>query len=368
MGRPCISCHSRHHRKSLVDFQTSPVLDKQLQPIGCAPPCHPTTKGSLPTQAQWQSFWQKPLRLTEQVRSVLSLQDPYVRLKAIVDAYHHLGSELSMIIGKKDATIPYFAQWGTALAARTFCVGEVTGFWVSLLCSTTCLSGLPTFLLQTYIDTFQFQLTKIATLIFSHMGMELALFSDTFRDPVNRTEEKLNQFLKQVSEPGGKVAFDAYFRAIHTTDSRLKAQLIYFGNCKLIEYEQLIAQPHLNEIFPLDVVAEIASRFFLTLAIGNTNAVNLPFYHDILTPLSDIYPSDLRIIAIPELQLFLQKFDRDADGTAKSGAQNWNSYHERMGFIVEIFRIYAQHPAVFEDATQRLPNIREFMFIPEDIP
>ncbi len=98
--------------------------------------------------------------------------------------------------------------------------------------------------------------------------------------------------------------------------------------------------PHVEKLW-----AEVATHLLMTLDVpGET----LHLGRDV--PLADgrheLFPSDLRELTLPHLQMLMSTWDPTHGTGDGSGADDWADLHERMGYIVNLFRSRQQELAL----------------------
>ena len=58
------------------------------------------------------------------------------------------------------------------------------------------------------------------------------------------------------------------------------------------------------------------------------------------------FPAELEKIENPDLAALLRRIDPTPDTTRGSGADDWSKLAQRIHFIADLFRVYAQRPAL----------------------
>lgn len=90
--------------------------------------------------------------------------------------------------------------------------------------------------------------------------------------------------------------------------------------------------PHVERLW-----AEVATRLLMTLDVpGDT----LHLGRDVprVTGRSELFPRDLRELTLPHLQMLMSTWDPTHGTGIGSGADDWADLHDRMGYIVNLFR------------------------------
>ena len=197
-------------------------------------------------------------------------------------------------------------------------------------------------------------------------------------------------------EEGGqsllRSAVDHFYQARFTSDPDRKAELILLANAQTGLHEQVRLQPaivgslqlpsdaalralldgvladkvfegsrlRLHRVFeaaakPLFVEVdqelnrvwrECVTRIFMTLRLPEGE---IHLGKDLRkSPGRELFPADLRSIAMPELGNLLATYGADGTSAAASGAVDWADIPERMQFILTLFRARQQDQQLFE--------------------
>jgi hypothetical protein len=229
--------------------------------------------------------------------------------------------------------------------------------------------------------------------VFTELAPTFAGFVDLVRDvdgDPDAIETRLPDLYERVGHvtyPGGAgyeltVLCDCYLRAMRSTDSHERAQLIFYGNLRGAHYEQQRVQGPLEDV--TNVILELpASAVGQSGAVGSTlrvlgraaprtthrlrHTVGAVIGNTVTdmavrvnTPIDDLavgdalridgsgasYPPDLRELDLPEFDQFLQHPDDwmnlGAEPEREIRVDNWVNYHERMPFIAHVMRMRQQ--------------------------
>ena len=91
---------------------------------------------------------------------------------------------------------------------------------------------------------------------------------------------------------------------------------------------------------------ECVTRIFMTLRLPEGE---IHLGKDLRkSPGRELFPADLRSIAMPELGNLLATYGADGTSAAASGAVDWADIPERMQFILTLFRARQQDQQLFE--------------------
>jgi len=225
--------------------------------------------------------------------------------------------------------------------------------------------------------------------VFAEIGREFARFCAQFLDDSDPDETKLEVFcaeLKPGDPPEGQrylcQAFRRYYRAFFTQDPQTKAELLLCANLEIGLHEQTRLQSEIAEALDAGFVntAEFLNRFkagtlpvlgmapqpalFRQQLASWLGSARLRMRHvltallmtiqlppDLTLRLGDdliaAYPERLIEVSDPELRQLLQQIEPASDGLSGSGARDWADLHDRLHFIAELFRCYAESTDLF---------------------
>lgn len=132
-------------------------------------------------------------------------------------------------------------------------------------------------------------------------------------------------------------AFSAYHAARLNPDLDQKHEATLLANCCAILHEHLRLQPHIRRSMPLALRRSLTMRS-LRFRLGSSV---LSVGADVTTLSGQAFPDTLRQLDNPELVAFLtgqDGWDRTPDSLNDSAAGDWSVLHDRMNFIVDLFR------------------------------
>jgi hypothetical protein len=235
-------------------------------------------------------------------------------------------------------------------------------------------------------------------IVFSEIGGEFARFLSVFRSEQDFTEENISKFctaFKPGNPPDGqqmlKDAFTSYFEARKQTDLKLKAEMILYSNLLIGYHEQTRLQPKiveaLNAAFTNEnelksnLLRELLPGFWLRIRyyISKLLQRKLPLDKAIdqlinlaklkvretitdcmmtlLIPVNELlklgedlkekFPERLEHISDLKLKKLLNKIDPTPDSIKESGAKDWGDLSDRIHFIADLFRVYFEHPQLY---------------------
>ena len=199
--------------------------------------------------------------------------------------------------------------------------------------------------------------------VIDDVGRHSARFACMFARPADRTEDTLEEFLAPLSSvpsaQGGqsllRQAYRQYFRAAGESDPFLRDQAVLLGNLSILLHEHWRLQRFFDAAIPHGARRIVTAHLLHYEVAGETLSVGCD-----VTPLAglDAYPQTLTDVVLPELQAFLDQWERKPNTTKGSAAHDWTRIGDRMNYIVELLRTRHHNPelfrAPFDQATQAL--------------
>ncbi len=236
--------------------------------------------------------------------------------------------------------------------------------------------------------------------VFEEIGFEFARFYSTcFLDgqPDLQKTIRFCEDLRAGDPPDGqgylRQAFMHYAQALLAADAKARAEWMLLANIEIGFHEQTRLQPEIAEsldagltsfldlarslfrtLFPLNGWFHLAHLYFRRL-IGRPTALDLAMQNlvaelrlqlrraiteSMMTlalpsgvvlrlgrDLAAEFPDSLKQLTDPELIRFLQKHDLTPDSLHGSGALDWADLPDRLHFILDLFRCYAEDPDLF---------------------
>jgi hypothetical protein len=234
--------------------------------------------------------------------------------------------------------------------------------------------------------------------VFAEIGGEFARFLSNFRNEIDFTEENISKFcsaFKPGNPPDGqqmlKDAFISYFEARKQTNEKLKEEMILYSNLLIGYHEQTRLQPQivealdaaftnedelksklLKELLPgfwLRIryyISKILQRKlpldeaidqFLNLSKQKVREVITDCMMTLFIPVNELlklgedlkekFPERLTHISDQKLKELLNKIDPTPDSVKESGAKDWGDLSDRIHFIADLFRVYFEHPQLY---------------------
>jgi hypothetical protein len=300
----------------------------------------------------------------EEVERIVAIQSPVVRNLEITYCYSRLAAACAERTGK-GANWCTYATWASRQAGRTI-RGE------DLLEHLELRLGQSRWLLHPFRSLGRWLLRRGLFQPETRLGRltaELHTPFDAFErasDAVARGNLKVFQEIGlqfarylQGDGPEGdpllRQAFAHYDRAISERDPRTRAELAFLANLEIGFHEQTRLQPQileaLDSAFPSEqdlgvrfwarglqrassrLAREVITDCLMVLTLPGrvlTLAANLP----------DKYPEVLAQPTDPELDEFLARFEPVPPARDDCGARDWSNLHQRMHYIVHLFRAF----------------------------
>ena len=237
--------------------------------------------------------------------------------------------------------------------------------------------------------------------VFAEIGREFARFFTACLNDTTVNADHLADFcagLRPGDPPDGqrylRQAFTRYYHALFETDPKTRLELLLCANLEIGFHEQTRLQPEIAEslnaafidpkefrqrlikaIFPyrgwlarlrlflmrlinrpspfdaaveaLVAEARHQARLFITaqlMTITLPHGVRLHLGQDLTVP----YPADLQHLVDPDLCALLARIDPTPDSPRDSGAVDWADLADRIHYIADLFRCYADAADLFE--------------------
>lgn len=317
-----------------------------------------------------------PLALVtaEQVSRIARRTDPVLRNLQITQSYHDLGMAIATRLGRRDACWASFAVWASRTAGRF-----IRGEWLPdplrhVLVRLSPRRGQRIDVLDQRIRDHLAEGNRKVYAEIAPLFVELLRLLEL---PAVERPAALGRALEALRpgavEQGGQQALRralrAFVEAASLPQGPERAQRILLGNLLIGSHEQYRLQAQVAGA--LDVVCRLALpiagprgawrrgvwrrlearlRQQVTLA---TVRLDLPEQRvwvgrDVpALPDGSMFPADLQRVTHPELRAVLGRFDRTPDTTRGSAAADWGDYHDRMNYVVDLFRSRQQLPCLW---------------------
>lgn len=305
------------------------------------------------------------------IRAAISESNVIESNRRITFLHSQLGKALQAVIGPEAGpNFHHWAAWGSLKAAETIgqrqlpralrdlsvclaVIAGIVGLALALLVSLSSASLLLPFVLVAFTVLAGRWFIKRAMrhsaaailegnrTVLDDIGHKTAEFLECF-DGGRPNAKRLRRFFKKL-RPGAAAAggqdllrraFRSYLHAIQTKCRKERCEAVYFGNCLAVLHEHYRLQPYIEASMPW-IVRRYATRFLMTFCVGR---LQYAVHRDLPGISGQAFPPILQEIADPGLLRFLTKWDRSNGQLAATGVADWTRLHERMNFIVNLFR------------------------------
>ena len=282
--------------------------------------------------------WLRP----EDVERIVAMEDPLARNSAITHGYHRLSEAGAHVLGREHANWLTFGQWASAEARRS-----ITG------------AAVPRRLRDLFADGVAAAVADGNAAVFGDVAPPFIRFLDVLarRGAAASSNTGLEHVRAELRDDPGiaasadlQRAFGAYLdavelrRAMDAAGDReaeaRRAQRTLVANVSIGAHEQVVADPFVKAAIPGRSLLAIIATSHMVLRLPD---VTLELDEDVPRPdylQGHRFPATLRELTDPELLALAERFGQDPRTTADSDAPNWESYHERMGFIFALLRVY----------------------------
>ncbi|MBZ0279439.1 MAG: hypothetical protein K8L97_01780 [Anaerolineae bacterium] len=237
--------------------------------------------------------------------------------------------------------------------------------------------------------------------VYEEIGREFARFYAMCLNDSAFSAESITRFcetLRPGEPPDGqqylRQAFSRYYQSFFESDAKTRAELILLANIEIGYHEQTRLQPEIAEamnaafvnrrqirsrllqrLFPyngwlvwtrlffmrlfgqrsrfdemLDALVTEMRRRARLLITEYMMTIELP--PDLRLRLGEDvvgeFPGSLQQLVLPDLCALMEKIDPTPNSTGKTGAVDWSALHDRLHFIVDMFRCYHESSDLFE--------------------
>ena len=283
------------------------------------------------------------------VERVVRDADPLTRNASITRGYHALSDAVAAILGRDQANWLTFGQWASAEARRSIS-GEAVP---------APIRGLVGAAVTRAVADGNAAIFRDVAPPFIRFVRSFAPLAGGSVDP-SRARDALQALLghPQLAASADLTrAFTAYVDSLlllHGPDrsapdaARRRAQRIFVANVSIGAHEQVIADPFVRSAIP--------GRWIVAIAATSHMGIRIP--EGVLEMDRDIppppylggapFPAELVTLDDPEALALAARFGQDLDSARHSGAPDWESYEERMGFIFTLLRAHQGDPALFD--------------------
>ncbi len=337
------------------------------------------------------------------IEFILSIENLVLRNLLITQGYHELSEGLRVFLGEDNASWCTFATHASKTAGYSIRHEILPENLARVFLSFRLYRAVMRFLRRYLTDAAEREhrldpitgiLARISlsisqgnTMVFAELAPAYSRLIEQFSKDIVPDESRLQDFLSDfrpgTSEAGGQdacvQAFSAYYQARFEPDPKRKAELIYLANLLIGLHEQTRLQPVIAGSLhaPVDEVLDtriplyvtplggwanrlihlaimwVSRRIFATIATQvamsiYTPAGKLRLSADVPSPFQEKeFPPDLENLQSPQIMALLSRFDRSRDTLVGSRAVNWADLHDRMNYIVDLFRSHQQNRLLY---------------------
>ncbi|HEX5827907.1 MAG TPA: hypothetical protein VFY23_10325 [Candidatus Limnocylindrales bacterium] len=285
------------------------------------------------------------------VARITSLPDPLERNAAITRGYHVLSEAVAALLGREHANWLTFGQWASAEARRS-------------------ISGLavPAPLRPVFGDDVREAVAAGNAAIFGDvappfirfLGVMGPIASEAGRVPAHETGARLDAALGALIAHPQLAASADLARAFRAYSDALRLRLegmpggpayasrILVANASVGAHEQRVADPYVRAAIPGRWIAAVAATAHMSLRLPEGV---LELERDVPPPAylhGAPFPPELATLEDVEALALARRFGLDDGSPARSGAPDWESYDERMGFIFTLLRAHQCDPSLFD--------------------
>ena len=336
----------------------------------------------IPTEYFDCTFWDR------EINESIETDDPSLSNRRITLCHYRLSQVLNAVTGSDaGANFHTWAVWGSRKAGVTIrqedlgealhnatVVSGIVGFCVGLILSSLAiwfwLTTLPWIIVlaSALLGMFCGALTGrwIATysrreasrlilegnrIVLEDIGKQTARFVEMFHDKPEADPKLLELFLSELrtgeTATGGqdllRQAFRNYYTARYAKGVKQKHEAAYFANCLAVLHEHIRLEPYIKRSMPF-IIRKCATKRLMQFDIGQ---VKLKVSEEVPAIDGVPFPESLNDLSNEELSNFLHGKDGWGGSLVTAPARDWTRIHERMRYIVQLFRVMHLDQSVF---------------------
>jgi hypothetical protein len=327
-------------------------------PAPFAPGYRSLVDRSVPSPAPSEADWRCGLD------DIVAIDDPETANRAITNAHHRLSVALDTVLGPgSGANFHTWAVWGSREAGRTIERRDIPGLrWrvalfgaavgatlgtllfgvVGGLVASFTVGWFATFVAQRELAQARRAISHGNRIVLDEIGGVTARFvARCAGDGAGQLEAFLATLRPGATSSGGqdllRGAFAAYHRARTEHDPSRRHQLVFAGNCLAVWHEHVRLQHDIAAALP-HLLRRAITRRLLHFSVG---AESLHVGRDLAPVERDTWPSTLANLEVPlavAVVATMRDRGRLPDQLEGSAAADWTVLHERMDYIVDLFR------------------------------
>ncbi len=277
------------------------------------------------------------------VEQVVSMSDPLARNAAITRGYHALSEAVASIVGREHANWLTFGQWASAEARRAIdqesVPAAVRPFFGAEVAEAVAAGNAAIFAdvappFVRFVRAFGFQSGAVDG------GRAAELLADLLTDPqIARSDDLTRAFTAYVDS--------LVLRRRGPGAARQRAARMFVANVSIGAEEQRVADPYVRAAIPGRWITAVIATSHMGLRLPEgmlelSRDVPRPAYLD-----GALFPPDLMELDDEDAVALAARFGQDLHSARRSGAPDWESYHERMGYIFTLLRAHQCDPSLF---------------------
>jgi hypothetical protein len=309
----------------------------------------------------------------DEVKRICAIESPVVRNLAITYCYSQLAAACAERTGK-GANWCTYATWASRQAGRTIRGEDLLEHLEWRLGESRWLlhplRSLGRLLLRRGLFQRETRLGRLISEIHTPFDAFERASDAVARGNLKVFEEIGLQFARYLDgdrvegDPQLRQAFAHYDRLQQEGDPKRRAELAFLANLEIGLHEQTRLQPQILEavdaasaLFPpaplwhplLSALQRSSSRLAREVITDCLMVLTLPGRVLALAAnLADAYPPELAEPTNPELAEFLARFEPVPPARDDCGARDWSNLHQRMHYIVHLFRVFHLSEQLFE--------------------
>ena len=280
------------------------------------------------------------VRIAERLESIRAMDDAVARNIEITRCYCDLSEEIAFVLGRSDLNWFTFGAWASATAGRAIRGESLPVDWGT---SERVAAGNLAIIVDV-APPFIRWLAEIERLGGPTDESLTATLADPVFDEAPQLAAALTAYQLAIAlRSSGDRAADRDPDAEHAA-----AELVLLGNVLMGAHEQQLVDPFIDAAMPLGGVFGLVTTRFISIEtpdgpIDVCRDVPCPGYLG-----GARFPSVLNPLRNADLVGLAARFGQSvAEDVSASNALTWESYDERMGFILTFFRAYQRDERFF---------------------
>jgi hypothetical protein len=284
------------------------------------------------------------------IERVVAMDDVLARNAAITRGYHDLAHAVAAILGRDHANWLVFGQWASAEARRSLLgdavpapfrpfVGPAVAAAVAAGNAAVFGDVAPPFI--RFVRAF-----AVDPRAGADRGRAATILADLCSHPRLASSEDLRRAFAAYVD--GVILRAEMERSADPGLARRRAARILVANVSIGAHEQVVADPFVRAAIPGRWIVAVAATSHMGIQIPDGS---LRLDRDVPRPTylaGAQFPPELEHLVDPEALALAARFGQDVASARDSDAPDWESYHERMGYIFTLLRAYQRDPSLFD--------------------